>query len=196
MHRGSLSGSAADGESGGDAIGTFAHAANTEAGRFAGDHEAATIVLDHEFKPGFLVCERKNKRVGMRVADRVGNGFLANAKKRIGYTQGKCALAAGTDSPDSNGRAAVDHAVRAFFKSMEKPHGLQVLGTQRRNAAASFFMAVSHHIAGYIELRQNARFLAGFIVNGFKLKAKAGKALCQRVMHLLCQTFAFFQNCL
>ena len=196
VYRSSLSRCAADGESHRDAIGQFAHAANSESGRFAGDLKSATIVLDNELYRGLPIYKRKNKTVRERMTDSVGNGFLADTKKGVGDTQRKSPFAASTDGSDSNNRPGFDHAASAVFKSAKQPHGLQVLWTQRCNATASFFMTVPHHIAGYIKLRQNARFFAGFIVNSFESKAKAGEALRQCVMHLMSQAFTLLEHIL
>lgn len=84
MYRRSFSGSAVNGESRRDAVSPLAHAANAKAGRFTGDQKAAAVVFDNQFERSFQLDERKIKASRMSVQNCICNGFLADAKQRIG----------------------------------------------------------------------------------------------------------------
>src|SRR5580698_5710687 len=86
--------------------------------------------------------------------------------------------------------------MRTLLQSTEQPSRLQVLGPQCRNAAPSFFMAVAHHFARYTELWKDMGFLACLILNCFQLKTDARKALRERVVHFMRQSFALIEHSL
>jgi hypothetical protein len=71
-----------------------------------------------------------------------------------------------------------------------------VFRAQSSDAAASFLMAVVHHLASHVQLRNDVQSLVGFIVNGFQLKCEPSEALGQGVMHFVGKTPALVENTL
>jgi hypothetical protein len=69
------------------------------------------------------------------------------------------------------------------------------LGSERGNAASSLFVAMADEAGSEVELLMRcAKVLRDAAPNCFELKPNSGKALRKCVVHLMCKTFAFFEN--
>ena len=125
----------------------------------------------------------------------VGDGFLADSVKCIGGAKGHGAHVSVTFRDDLDG-ASLHHFVGTGLKRGEQIIVLQRLGPQYGNTAARFFMAVVDQIAGQIELAVRAGHVRwNTVSNCLQLKADAGKALRQRVVHLMGESFSLFHDC-
>src|ERR1700678_2009432 len=180
-------------EFGRDALSASPHAANAEAMQKVALYKACAVVLDLKDGQVFAAFEANSQDRGVRVADGIGNGLLADVVEGIRNAQGQWPLVA-FPLQDNLNRAAFHHAPGASVQYRKDVRRFQRLRTKRCNAAARLFVAVADKVAGEIELLLHRRiFLTKSVANRVQVESDAGEALRQGIVHFVGHALALFQ---
>lgn len=194
MYGSSRSRGAFDSEQGRYVVRPLVHSSNAKSRGIAGNNEACSIVLDDHLHRGPAIPNRDRQLRASSVENRIRNRLITDSQQSVGNAQREILRGSFAERSDLYGGALRYHPLSTFLECRQQPNRLQVLGAQRRNAAARFFMTVTNHALREFELWKNIDPVADIVVNCLQLEAQAREALCQRIMHFMSQALPLFKD--
>src|ERR1700722_945203 len=172
-----------------DSFGAFAHPLQAKAANRRGWLKTDAVILYHHRYPGGFVFRLNEDGRRGAVQQGIGDGLLTDAKQGIFDGIGETVFLSAYVEAHVDG-AVLDHAPGKSFQGGVQWLRLKELAAQGHETATRLLMTVPHQLAGELQLVVDLGKVTGHTVaNGLQLEADADKALGERIVHFMGDSF-------